>query len=79
MAHRRVGGIGSATYPARVWKGIKMPGHMGAERVTQQGVQIFRVDADRNIIIIKGSVPGPRGGLVIVKRTSKGSRESAAA
>ncbi|HKQ31656.1 MAG TPA: 50S ribosomal protein L3 [Thermodesulfobacteriota bacterium] len=79
MAHRRPGGIGSNTYPARVWKGIRMPGHMGAERVTHQGAQIFRVDAEKNIIIIKGSVPGPRGGLVIVKRTSKGSRESAAA
>lgn len=79
MAHRRPGGIGSNTYPARVWKGLKMPGHMGNERVTMQGVQVFRVDTDKNIIIIKGSVPGPRGGLVIVKRTSKGSRDSAAA
>ncbi len=79
MAHRRPGGIGSNSYPARVWKGLKMPGHMGNERVTMQGVQVFRVDTDKNIIIIKGSVPGPRGGLVIVKRTSKGSRDSAAA
>jgi large subunit ribosomal protein L3 len=79
MAHRRPGGIGSATYPARVWKGIKMPGHMGNERVTMQGVRVFRVDTDKNILIIKGSVPGPRGGLVIIKRTSKGSRDSAAA
>jgi large subunit ribosomal protein L3 len=79
MAHRRPGGIGSNTYPARVWKGLRMPGHMGSERVTMQGVQIFKVDTDKNIIIIKGSVPGPRGGLVIIKRTSKGSRDSAAA
>jgi large subunit ribosomal protein L3 len=56
-----------------------MPGHMGSERVTMRGVQIFKVDTDKNIMIIKGSVPGPRGGLVIIKRTSKGSRDSAAA
>jgi large subunit ribosomal protein L3 len=79
MAHRRPGGIGSNTYPARVWKGQRMPGHMGSERVTMRGVQIFKVDTDKNIMIIKGSVPGPRGGLVIIKRTSKGSRDSAAA
>jgi large subunit ribosomal protein L3 len=79
MAHRRPGGIGSNTYPARVWKGLRMPGHMGSEKVTMQGVQVFKVDPDKNLIIIKGSVPGPRGGLVIIKRTSKGSRDSAAA
>ncbi len=79
MAHRRPGGIGSNTYPARVWKGQKMPGHLGHERVTMQGVRVFKVDTDKNLIIIKGSVPGPRGGLVIIKRTSKGSRDSAAA
>ena len=79
MAHRRPGGIGSNTYPARVWKGQRMPGHMGHERVTMQGLRVFKVDTDKNLIIIKGSVPGPRGGVVIIKRTSKGSRESAAA
>lgn len=79
MAHRRVGGIGSASYPSRVWKGQKMPGHMGHGRVTMQGIQVFKVDNEQNLIIVKGSVPGPRGGLVIIKRTSKGSRESAAA
>ncbi|MFI5324071.1 MAG: 50S ribosomal protein L3 [Thermodesulfobacteriota bacterium] len=79
MAHRRPGGIGSNTYPARVWKGQRMPGHMGHERVTMQGIQVFRVDTEKNLIIVKGSVPGPKGGLVIIKRTSKGSRESAAA
>ncbi len=79
MAHRRPGGIGSNTYPARVWKGQRMPGHMGHERVTMQGLRVFKVDTDKNLIIIQGSVPGPRGGVVIIKRTSKGSRESAAA
>jgi large subunit ribosomal protein L3 len=52
---------------------------MGHERVTMQGLRVFKVDTDKNLIIIKGSVPGPRGGVVIIKRTSKGSRESAAA
>lgn len=79
MAHRRPGGIGSNSYPARVWKGQRMPGHMGHERVTMQGLTIFKVDAERNIIVIKGSVPGPNGGLVTIKRTTKGGRASAAA
>lgn len=79
MAHRRPGGIGSATYPARVWKGQRMAGHLGNERVTMQGLTVFKVDAERNLIVIKGSVPGPNGGLVMIKRTSKGGRTSAAA
>jgi large subunit ribosomal protein L3 len=79
MAHRRPGGIGSNSYPARVWKGQRMAGHLGNERVTMQGLTVFKVDAERNLIVIKGSVPGPNGGLVIIKRTSKGGRPSAAA
>lgn len=79
MAHRRPGGIGSNSYPARVWKGQRMAGHLGNERVTMQGLTVFKVDAERNLIVIKGSVPGPNGGLVIIKRTSKGGRSSAAA
>jgi len=79
MAHRRAGGIGSATYPARVWKGQRMAGHLGNERVTMQGLTVFKVDTERNLIVIKGSVPGPNGGLVTIKRTSKGGRTSAAA
>lgn len=79
MAHRRPGGIGQASYPGKVWKGIKMAGQMGNERVTVQGLQVVRVDAEKNIVLVKGSVPGPNGGTVIIKRTTKGRVESAAA
>ena len=79
MAHRRPGGIGQASYPGKVWKGIKMAGQMGNERVTVQGVKVVRVDTEKNIILIKGSVPGPNGGTLIIKRTTKGRVESAAA
>ncbi len=79
MAHRRPGGIGQASYPGKVWKGMKMAGQMGNERVTVQGISVVRVDAEKNVLIVKGSVPGPNGGTVIIKRTTKGRIESAAA
>ena len=79
MAHRRPGGIGQASYPGKVWKGMKMPGQMGNERVTVQGISVVRVDAGKNVLIVKGSVPGPNGGTLIIKRTTKGRIESASA
>jgi len=79
MAHRRPGSIGQASYPGKVWKGMKMPGQMGNERVTVQGISVVRVDAGKNVLIVKGSVPGPNGGTLIIKRTTKGRIESAAA
>jgi large subunit ribosomal protein L3 len=79
MAHRRPGGIGQASYPGRVWRGIRMSGQMGNERVTVQGLKVVRVDPEKNIVLVKGSIPGPNGGTVIIKRTTKGRVESAAA
>jgi len=74
MAHRRQGSIGQASYPGRVWKGIKMPGRMGGVNNTVQGVKVVTVDAEKNILFVKGSIPGPNGGTVILKRTSKGDK-----
>lgn len=68
--HRGVGALG-ATGPARVFPGRKLAGRMGGERTTIQGLKVIRVDADRNLILVRGSVPGPRGGLVLVKETVK--------
>jgi large subunit ribosomal protein L3 len=68
--HRRPGSAG-AKGPARVFKGRKMPGHMGAERVTIQNLEVIRVDVGRNLLALKGAIPGPRGGLVLVKNTVK--------
>lgn len=68
--HRRTGSLG-AKGPARVFKGRKMPGRMGGERVTVQNLEVVRVDAERNLLIVKGAVPGPKGGLLIVKSSVK--------
>lgn len=79
MAHRRPGSIGQASYPAKVWKGIKMPGHLGNERVTVQGLQIVKADPESDLIMVKGSVPGPNGGIVVIKQSTKRRSQSAAA
>ncbi len=79
MAHRRPGGIGQASYPGKVWKGIKMAGRMGGKRATVQGLRVIKVDADNNLLIVKGSVPGSNGGILMIKRTIKGRLESVAA
>ncbi|WP_105903563.1 50S ribosomal protein L3 [Vibrio gangliei] len=71
LSHRAPGSIGQCQTPGRVFKGKKMAGHMGAERVTTQNLEIVRVDAERNLLLIKGAVPGAIGGNVIVKPAVK--------
>ncbi|MFP2060425.1 50S ribosomal protein L3 [Corynebacterium amycolatum] len=71
-AHRRVGGIGARATPGRVFKGKRMAGRMGNDRVTTQNLKIQKVDADANLLLIKGAVPGARGGLLVVKTATKG-------
>jgi large subunit ribosomal protein L3 len=71
LSHRAPGSIGQCQTPGRVFKGKKMAGHMGAERVTTQNLEIVRVDAERNLLLIKGAVPGATGGDVIVKPAVK--------
>lgn len=70
--HRGPGSMGAASDPSRVFKGKKLAGHMGAERVTIQNLEVVKVDAERNLILIKGAVPGPKKGLVIIKQAVKG-------
>ncbi len=70
--HRAPGSIGSSATPGRVMKGMKMAGHMGHEQVTVQNLKVVRVDMERNILLIKGSVPGPINGEVVVRRSVKG-------
>ena len=70
--HRSPGSIGGCATPGRVFKGIKMAGRMGVARVTTQNLTVFRVDAERGLLLIKGAVPGPRGGLLLVKTAAKG-------
>ncbi|MGH2985487.1 MAG: 50S ribosomal protein L3 [Solirubrobacterales bacterium] len=64
---RAPGSIGASADPARVFRGTKMPGRMGGKRVTQRGLEIFAVDAERNLLLIRGAVPGPKGGTVEVR------------
>jgi len=67
-SHRQPGSIGAGTSPGRVWKGTRMAGHMGAERATIKKLTVVRTDADRNLLLIKGSVPGARNALVVVRK-----------
>ena len=66
--HRAPGSIGPGTTPGRVYRGLKMSGHMGSERVTIKKVRVVRTDPDRNLLLVKGSLPGARGGLITVKK-----------
>ena len=71
ISHRAPGSIGQCQTPGRVFKGKKMAGHMGSEKVTTQNLEIVRVDADRNLLLIKGAVPGAPGGDVVVRPAIK--------
>ena len=72
--HRHQGSNGSATTPGRVFKGKGMPGHMGNKKITIQNLEIVKVDAENNLILIKGAVPGPKKALVTIKETVKVSK-----
>ncbi|MCI9184245.1 MAG: 50S ribosomal protein L3 [Lachnospiraceae bacterium] len=72
--HRHQGSNGSATTPGRVFKGKGMPGHMGSKQVTVQNLEIVRVDAENNLLLVKGAVPGPRKSLVTLKETVKAAK-----
>ena len=64
---RAPGSVGASADPSRVFKGTKMPGRMGGKRVTQRGLEVFQVDAERNLLLLRGAVPGPKGGTVEVR------------
>jgi len=71
--HRQMGSTGQCQWPGRVFKGKKMPGHYGNERITTQNIEIVRVDAEINRILVRGAVPGPRNGLVEIRPAVKGA------
>ena len=64
---RAPGSVGASADPARVFKGVKMPGRMGGKRVTQRGLEVVEIDAERNLLLLRGAVPGPKGGTVEVR------------
>jgi large subunit ribosomal protein L3 len=69
--HRHPGAVGAHTDPGRLWKGLKLPGHMGTARVKAKNLQVVRVDADQNLMLVKGAVPGPRNSLVEIVLSGK--------
>lgn len=69
--HRSLGSLSSGTTPGRVKKNKKMPGHMGAENVTIQNLEVVRADAEKNMLLVKGAVPGPKGALLVIKDSVK--------
>ena len=69
--HRHAGSNGAASDPSKVFKGKKMPGHMGSKKVTVQNLEVVRVDAENNLLLVKGSVPGPKKSLVTIKEAVK--------
>ncbi|SHK36286.1 50S ribosomal protein L3 [Paramaledivibacter caminithermalis] len=69
--HRGPGSLGASSFPSRVFKGEKMAGRMGNEKVTVQNLEIVRVDNERNLLLIKGAVPGPKGGIITIKKAVK--------
>ena len=72
--HRHAGSNGSCSTPSRVFKGKKMPGHMGGKKVTTQNLEIVRVDAEKNLLLVKGAVPGPKKSLVTIKESVKAGK-----
>ena len=71
MFHRAPGSIGASSFPSRVFPGMKMSGQMGTNRVTVRNLEIVEVDAEENVLLVKGAVPGPNGGYVMVRRAKK--------
>jgi large subunit ribosomal protein L3 len=75
--HRAPGSIGGCATPGRVFKGVRMAGRMGAENVTTQNITVHQVDTDKGLILLKGAVPGPKGGLVLIRNAAKGAVKGA--
>ena len=71
MYHRRPGSMGATTTPGRVFKGKKLPGHMGNEKVTIQNLTVVKIDVEKNILLVKGAVPGQKGGLLYISDSVK--------
>jgi large subunit ribosomal protein L3 len=68
MFHRAPGSIGASSYPSRVVKGMRMGGHMGQDRVTVRNLKVLRIDADNNLMVVRGAVPGANGGYVLIRK-----------
>ncbi|HKY33568.1 MAG TPA: 50S ribosomal protein L3 [Candidatus Polarisedimenticolia bacterium] len=76
MFHRAPGSIGSSAYPSRVFKGMRMGGHMGSDRVTVKNLDVVRIDAENNLLMVRGAVPGARGTLLLIRKARAAKRKT---
>jgi large subunit ribosomal protein L3 len=76
MFHRAPGGIGGSSFPSRVWKNQHFPGHMGNERVTAKNLKVIKVDTDENLLLVRGSVPGPSGTYIFIHKAKKAAMKA---
>jgi len=75
MFHRAPGGIGASSFPSRVWKAQHFPGHMGNAQVTAKNLRVVKVDAEENILLVCGAVPGPQGGYIMIRKSKKAKKK----
>jgi len=71
MFHRAPGGIGASSFPSRVWPGQHFPGHMGSDRTTAKNLRVVKVDAEENLLLVRGAVPGPSGAYIVIRKAKK--------
>jgi large subunit ribosomal protein L3 len=76
MFHRAPGGIGGSSFPSRVWKNQHFPGHLGNERVTAKNLKVIKVDSDENLLLVRGSVPGPSGTYIFIHKAKKAAKKA---
>jgi large subunit ribosomal protein L3 len=76
MFHRAPGGIGGSSFPSRVWKNQHFPGHMGNARVTAKNLKVIKVDSDENLLLVRGSVPGPSGTYIFIHKAKKAAKKA---
>lgn len=72
---RAPGSIGASSFPSHVWKGMRMAGHMGNEKVTVKALEVLKIFPEKNLMVIKGAIPGPKGGYIIIRRSKKGGQK----
>jgi len=77
MFHRAPGGIGGSSFPSRVWKNQHFPGHLGNEQVTAKNLKVIKVDSDENLLLVRGSVPGPSGVYIFIRKAKKAAKKAA--
>src|SRR5439155_10816547 len=79
MFHRAPGGIGGSSFPSRVWKNQHFPGHMGNQKVTAKNLKVVKVDTDENLLVVRGSVPGPSGQYIFIRKALAGAKSAKSA